>query len=270
MPRVPRRVAKPLLNKLAFDVEALEKKQMLAGTVTATITGAGHLVINGDSNDNNITVEVSAAGDVDITANDGETIIDNGFSSSQLSGDVRINLRGGDDYIYLDGPVYSNSPIDDVRIVGGAGDDYINARHLSGLSGNVKISGGGGSDYLALKYSDVSGNVSISGGSGDDMVGASYNEDISGNLRISTGGGNDSVYMVGATVQGNASVLTGSGNDNAYIKENSFSGNARLSMGGGNDSVIASLNPLIAVGGGGFDDIARDDTIDHSGFESVT
>src|SRR5689334_21920221 len=87
--------------------ESLESRQMMAGDVTAQIAN-GNLTIKGDASNNNIAVAI-AAGTVTITSAD--TMV-NGASATggvalagTLTGNVKVNLKGGTDTLTLTGPL---------------------------------------------------------------------------------------------------------------------------------------------------------------------
>ena len=63
-------------RSLHFEIESLESRHMLAGTVVASISNAGNLTINGDSADNYIFVEFNDNGEVVVTGNEGTTVDD--------------------------------------------------------------------------------------------------------------------------------------------------------------------------------------------------
>src|SRR5690349_18797915 len=88
-------------------IESLEKRQMMAGDVTAQITN-GNLIVKGDSSNNNIAIAV-AAGVVKITSADttvNGAAATNGITlTGTLSGDVEVNLKGGTDSLSLTGPI---------------------------------------------------------------------------------------------------------------------------------------------------------------------
>jgi hypothetical protein len=116
---------------LSLEMESLENRQMLAGNVSAVITGAGNLVVTGDGAANEIDVAIDSTGQVSITGNAGTTVDIGNLATAQVSGDVRINLGGGDDVVSLYG-VDSSAPIRNVSINTGTGDDSAIVGYLYG------------------------------------------------------------------------------------------------------------------------------------------
>ena len=257
-----KRTKKQSSNERSLDlqIENLEPRQMLAGNVTAFINGAGALIINGDGGDNQILVEVGESGDVTVTGQDDEVIDDSGLQDAQLSGDIMINLRGGDDSVYVTGPLGEGdegvvpldaSFVDDIRIVGGSGNDRLGINAVNGATGNLTLSGGSGDDNLSLNYAETSGDVTIIGGSGNDtasvfVVGA---EDIT----LITGGGDDMAGIVGSVASGSLNIRGGSGDDLTALKY-SEGRNVNIISGGGDDTVSAADNMFaittLQTGGG--------------------
>ena len=293
------------LSRLECNVEELEKRQMLAGSVRATITGAGNLVITGDGNDNDISVYLSEVGEVTIFANDGEDLdltgigVDGVFGDSQVTGNVTIRMRGGDDYVGLNGDGFVGEErdpptVDRINVSGGGGSDYLSVRYIN-ANGNLTVNSGRGSyDYARVLVASVSGNVAVTGGtaylgfvSAEDIrirgsqVTAFY-LDSSDDVSISTGGGVDSVTVVGSEVTGTLSVNTGGNSyddyigDRAYIKYNNV-GDLSVNMGGGRgdglyiDNVISSNGGTLNGGGGTGDflDIVDSPPLTNRGFEYV-
>jgi hypothetical protein len=244
---------------LPLDAEQLERRQLLAGNVTAVITGAGNLVVNGDSGDNDISVAIDEMGNVTITANDGETIDDSGLVGSQVSGDVRINLKGGNDTVLLEGPA-GELPIDDVTMIGGSGNDLMIAGDLYGMSGNVKMTGGSGNDEMVVKYAGLSGDVSMNSGSGEDVVTiySAYSDDI----KINSGGDSDNVTVDSVTTYGKLAVSVASGDNSVFISETSAYEGISVKAGGGADEISIESSyskygsDMSVVTGGGDDAVA--------------
>ena len=87
-------------------VESLENRRLLAGDVTVGYSGDS-LIITGDFDDNNISIEGTADGVVKITGN-GTTI--NGVNSPfefPLDQDLRISMGDGNDTVDIDGNFFA-------------------------------------------------------------------------------------------------------------------------------------------------------------------
>jgi hypothetical protein len=142
-------------RRLSFD--ALEERTLLSGNCTASVTKAGDLVINCDNEDNSLTVE--GYGDyIEIEGHDETTI--NGQESVEIPGfsrDLRINARGGVDYIYL----YELDVNRNLNVNGGADADYLGGRDATLVGGTERLRGvedeGGptGTDVMQIKLNQA-------------------------------------------------------------------------------------------------------------------
>ena len=262
---------------LDLGVEALENRQMLAGNVTATITGAGDLVVRGDSADNTVAVELDSFGNVTVTGYDGTTVDDTNLSSTQLSGNIRITLLGGDDNVAIYGSDY-DVPVDNISIVTGSGDDQALIANVDGIDGNVNINTGVGNDDATIKYAQASGNVTINSGAGSDTnvlntvsgdnlkisSGSDADRDFvyqsaaAGDLTIASTSGNDSVNIEGIVAE-DLRVSTGSGDDQVFITEAHTKYDTNLNTAGGNDKLVITnseiTGDLVANTGAGDDQL---------------
>ena len=276
MPKITRQ---DVANKdMEFFVETLEDRKLLAGNVVANITNSGNLVINGDGANNNISVEISEDGFVAITGNDGENIDAGNLEFSRVSGDVRINMRGGDDIVLVDGGG-NELPVRNLNLIAGSGNDRVAVQNVASITGNLVINTGSGNDEVYMNYAETSGDLTISSGSGDDYILAGVQAK---NITIKSGSGNDVIGLyqsnasedvlitsssgddlvnVGDSSSGlfsptprNFTIRTGSGNDNIYINDSKNTGsNFVIASGGGNDNLtmgrsFGDLN--INLGGG--------------------
>lgn len=232
-------------KRLTTYVESLERRQLLAGNVTATITGAGDLVINGDSGDNLIGVFVHASGAVDVVGYDGTTVDDFGLAGSQISGDIRINLKGGDDDLHFSGAMNDDVPVDDVRVVGGSGNDTIYMSYLSGITGNVNIVGGAGNDDIRPAYLNFAGDLTISTGGGTDL--ASVFGSVAEEITINTGSDVDRVRIAYSTSEGRITISAGSGENGIALHGVESNGPLTIRSGGGADQI--NINAAYTVNG---------------------
>ena len=239
------------VRHLDFGVEALESRQLLAGNVTAVITDFGNLLIVGDSADNVVQVDVDGFGNVEVTGHEGTHVNSTNLSSSQLSGDIRIALFGGDDSLVLDGPG-DHVPVNNISILTGTGDDAAIVSNMSEIAGSVGIFTGSGDDQAAIKYSSAGGNMTISSGSGDDTnTIANAN---AANLTMLTGTGNDSDTIYYSVATNNVTIISTAGDDVVDI-ESVISSNLSISTGSGDDQlemtdVHTKYNAVVATGGG--------------------
>ena len=241
---------------LAMGIESLEDRQMLAGNVVATITGAGDLVVRGDAADNTVAVEVDSVGNVTVTGYDGTTVDDTNLSSTQLSGNIRISTFGGDDNVAIYGGDY-DIPVENISIVTGSGNDQALIANVDGIDGQVNINTGVGNDAATIKYANATGNVTINSGAGSDtnVLNTVTGNDIKINsgadadadfvyqtaavddMTITSTSGNDTVNIEGV-IAADLNVSTGSGDDQVYITEAHTKYDTSLTTAGGNDKLV--------------------------------
>ena len=150
MPRRKKRLHKYIqqTQNLTFDVQSLEQRQLLAGNVVAAINGAGDLSIVGDNNGNEINVEINVSGDVTVTGLNGTTVDDSQLVGSEVTGDVSIDLRDGDNVLDLTST--TNTFLEDVRIRTGSGADEITVEDIR-ASGGFVLSSGDGDDVVVVE-----------------------------------------------------------------------------------------------------------------------
>src|SRR5437762_12529252 len=88
-----------------LGLELLESRRVLAGNVHAFVSGKS-LHLDGDSRNNEITIEQSASKSFTISSRDGTTTINGQAGPLTLNGiskNVFVTLKGGDDVAELDG-----------------------------------------------------------------------------------------------------------------------------------------------------------------------
>jgi hypothetical protein len=141
-------------RRLSFD--ALEERTLLSGNCTADVTRAGDLVINCDNEDNSVTVE--GYGDyIEVEGHDETTI--NGQESVEFPGfsrDLKINTRGGVDYVYL----YELDVARNLNVNGGSDADYLGGRDATLVGGNERLrgvedEGGQATDVMQIKLNQA-------------------------------------------------------------------------------------------------------------------
>lgn len=277
-------------ERLLPTVERLESRRLLAGNVFATITGAGNLVINGDAADNRIEVNFGLAGEVAVVGHAGTTVNDDGLAGATLSGDVIINLKGGDDLAVLNGLDYSNiSGIEKVTVNGGAGNDELRMNDLEFWRDNSSLKGGAGNDRIYINDGRGFGKLTVSGGTGNDIIQIESTElqdsNVTGargelsvlgggggdivvvsrleaeKLGVNLGGGDDLLDLFMSDVTGDTSIVAGGGNDELYIY-GTATGSANINSGAGEDvilfdSLAVKYGQDIAISTGGSDDLVR-------------
>ena len=155
-------------HQVHLHVEQLEKRQLLAGTVFATVSPTGNLIVNGDGNDNDITVVVDQAGFASVTGNDGESIVTRGLDQI-VTRNVTIRLKGGDDSLLIQQSQINGK----LRVASGAGNDNVQLRD-SELD-SFRIAMGGGNDRLTLDQLTSTATTSrVIGNSGSDTLQFEY------------------------------------------------------------------------------------------------
>lgn len=236
-----------LNNSPAFetDCELLERRQMLAGFVTATISGAGDLVITGDKQSTDINVEIDEDGTVNITGVDGTTIAPGGnLGIEKVERDIRITLRGGDDVVNLMG-TGASVPVRTVRINSGSGADEVSVCHMSGIEQDLVIATVSGDDEVLVEYTGVGRKLTINGASGLDQLRVENTEvgneieEIRGNLKVSSNSGDDEIHLLMNAVYGSIDLRSGGGNDliDVVDSEAMYGGSFDIRSGSGNDRV---------------------------------
>jgi hypothetical protein len=178
--------------------ESLEDRQMLAGDVTAKISG-GKLVIKGDSLANGITIAAgSTAGTVvvtGVTAGGSATTVNSGTTAVTLSGftgGLKLDMKGGDDSVTITGLTVTG----DAKLEGGRGNDTFDVSG-STFHGALTTNLGDGNDTLTFDSTTVSGKAKFKGRSGNDD--ATITDSTFSKLSVSLGRGDDKLTMSGTT-----------------------------------------------------------------------
>ena len=257
-------------------IESLEQRTMLAGNVSAIITAAGDLVINGDGQDNDFMVEIGESGDVQITGENGTAIDDSGTEDAVFGGDITINLKGGDDQVRVT-QEGSGTTIDNIRIDGRGGNDLIELEAMTGITGDVRLNGQSGGDALLVYAVDAAEDIILTGGSAGDtmqvydtearditIVGGSGGDlahiyAVEGDsLSTNLAAGEDEVAFYYGTFQ-ELNVRTGAERDFLEFAEMAVAGDASINAGSGDNHLRFELSQMgnvsIRAGaGGGSDD----------------
>src|SRR5437870_2402290 len=144
-----RRICVTRRDKGSLSLEQLESRVVLDGNVHAFVRG-GSLHLDGDSRNNEITIEQSAARSFTVTSRDGTTTI-NGQAGPLTFNGVRKNLfialKGGNDVVDLAGTSGSALAIRGRLFADlGSGDDQLLMEnvHVRGMTINM----GTGADLL--------------------------------------------------------------------------------------------------------------------------
>jgi len=206
-------------RRLAF--EGLERRQLLAGNVSAGLDINGNLVLTGDLEDNHVLVRHGQFGTLLVTG--GRSVAGDSSTVTRINGQttaLSFNTTGG---LVLD--------MD-------AGNDRVMLTDV-GIVGNVTGSLGQGNDQLALQSSSE-GPLSFTLNNGNEP---DYdNVSTSGLLSVGGNDGNDTLVMFDAIIGGNLTFVGGNGSDlfnsgGTDTDDNAIGGSVQLTPGAGNDSI---------------------------------
>ena len=235
-------------------MESLETRQMMTGNVLVSVS-AGNLVVSGDSGGNELRIIQSLqngapiAGRFFITGQNGTTI--NGQSVGQffqnVSGDLRINLNGGNDRLTL-GDGVSNSRFiapRDLQVDMGDGNDVVRLDRVS-VRDDARLVTGAGSDSVFVKGT-IGGLAGVDFGQNDLTIDTGDRADnislenvfVRHNLNVNTGSDDftDFVDMHFMNIGNDTDVRTGGGGDIVRISDVGFNDDLTIDTGAGNDSV---------------------------------
>ncbi|MCX5654026.1 MAG: LEPR-XLL domain-containing protein [Planctomycetota bacterium] len=237
-------VTQTRLASEAVVFEGLEPRVLLSGNVVATVAH-GAVSIIGDDASNVVEVTVLANGMVGVAGLDGTLV--NGLAAPAYvtgnSGDILIDLKGGDNAVTITGGVTDALIFGNLSIKTGRGNDVVGVAGLT-VVGNVIISTGQGSDTVSLgsivrgsggQYPPgagtfLEGAVTVKTGAGDDTVALGVvrsSHDPGGKkqpgygplhfgpyVNINLGGGDDTLLGEDVDFGGATGTIDGGGGDN--------------------------------------------------------
>ncbi len=228
-------------SRLRF--ESLEDRRLLS--ITAWVND-GNLIIRGTSADDSVAIFVLEPGVYSVVGENGTML--NGEVEGQLTTnpgevyrDVKIDLRGGDDNLYIGNGLLAISQEED-----GNGEQLAE----SDFPRDLKIKMGSGDDSVMLEGVSVARDTEIDTGDGFDEVfvtgegpfGANWFGD---DLKIDTGNHADLVVVAGGEsllfVKKELKIKTGSGDDTVSVDLVDL---GRLSIDTGNDSDLVVVSSL--------------------------
>lgn len=246
------------------NVQALESRALLTGTVAITLTNAGALTITGDSSDNDVSFLVGAEG-ASVIGNDGTALKING-----------VPVAAGVEF-HLADLVNNGITLKSITANLANGDDFMRVSINDGVSlavgGNVTINTGNGDD--GVRIDTDSGNLTIATdspntfaklqvnlGAGDDFFdydgfffdgedGGGGGLNIDGDVSVNGGAGNDDIILdfAGATVIGkNLTVDSAAGDDFVEVLNEDFRTNSSTSIGGNVVINLGAGNDTLAAG----------------------
>jgi hypothetical protein len=185
-----------------WALERLEDRTLLSGNVTATVT-AGNLLLVGDAKANQILIQSTSGGALQVSSLDGTTTINGGsgpFTSTSVTGNVTVFMKQGADVVDVGGTGMLTTLPKNLFVDTGSGDDTVDVENAS-IGGNVAIFGGAGNDTFTIGSStsetavSVGGSVFIVGGTGDTNTIAVFDANITGDVRIFGRGADDQIQV---------------------------------------------------------------------------
>lgn len=250
----------------SLDVEPLERRQMLAGDVSAILTNAGTLRITGTNDANQITITDDGVGHIEINGKPGTGTSVNGAVShvflntinSEITRDLIINMRGGDDFVEIDDIFVARN----TRMNMGTDNDTVGMFDTR-VEGRLTVSLSSGDDLIGFSRTSVGGNMRITGAAGVDTVGFAHCFSANSRVNINTGTGSDAILLQGEFDEP-VVVSAGTGDDLLRTNRMFVHDSVRFQLGGGNDELVvgsawSSFAPfnLTVVGGPGFDTLVE-------------
>jgi len=195
-----------------LEIECLEQRCVPAGNLSVVLNG-GTLVIRGDDLSNGVEVTQGAeAGQFVVTGlNVGGATTVNGQAAvtvAGVTGDVIIDLRGGDDQVVV-------------------GDGVAVPRDL-------RVRTGLGNDTVTLADVTVGEDLTVETGLGNDTVSVA-DVMVGGDSRVETGGGNDTVQITDSLFSRELRVILGDGDDALSLGDSMVGGDFRVEGGAGVD-----------------------------------
>ncbi len=214
-----------------------------SAAVSVVYTPQGDIIINGDNGDQFVEVQ---------TRDDGWEIIfrsvnnDRVFVVPELRRDFIVNLRNGDDVLFMDLEVRMPVPRN-VNINLGNGQNFLDGSGGFSVGGNLKVQDGTGSSRIELWNSDVAGTSLINLGNGTHAVESLFNR-FEGPYRFTTGANGDAaVEIEKTTFNGPVNMRTGNRVDSfLFGEEVVFNGRTTLiDLRGGNDDLTMRERPVL-------------------------
>ena len=254
--RVQKPVSSLLRNSspqpLHLQMEILESRRLLAGLVEIDVNPGGDLVVLGDNEANDIGIyidDLAGQFQVVIEGNNGTLVEWNGqidtdhaiplggvLSETNLVGDLRIRMRGGDDVV------------DMVTWFDGG---------LLDIEGNLDVNLGSGRDTFVMEgapipdfleiYSQVHGNTRIIGGSGQagDYIEVDRVSTDRLDINVGAAAASELDQIVLRDTFATDMHLAGSGGETEISLQRSGGTHATLRTGAGEDQIIVSHSSFV-------------------------
>jgi hypothetical protein len=208
-----------------WEVELLEARRLLAGNMRVEAEH-GDLEIRGDRFDNCIEItqdamthEITVTGCNDAHGNPtsingapngsfttGGSVFtmdtfsdeEDFFGEGDVTDDIRINMRGGDDSVLISGGV--DVP-DDLSIETGSGDDTVDLDDVI-VGDDLRVETGSGNDHVDAEALTVNDRVHVELGSGNDALCVGDHSSFQGRVEAEGDSGHDTIFDDGTTVFG--------------------------------------------------------------------
>lgn len=107
-----------------FQVEALERRNLMAGNVLVSVNN-GVLNVVGDAQANQVEIHQSTVNWYNVTGLNGTTINGKDNKLIRVTGGMKIDLKAGDDQLSMGGTVFVDDVDGALNIVMGAGRDKV-------------------------------------------------------------------------------------------------------------------------------------------------
>jgi hypothetical protein len=247
-------------------VERLERRALLAGNVTVSVSG-GNLLVRGDNNDNQIAIfqlddgQYAVGGLTGTTVNGGPVVVRSG-----IRGNIDVDLKSGDDVLGVgndteglvaiaerfgvdvgdisglvdlleqaEAPAQMEVPRN-LTIKTNNGDDAVAI--IADVGRRIEVNLGNGDNALVIDPTLVGDDIIVRAGSGSDTLEV-VDTEVAQMLDVNLGNGANDVLVENSSVGQSAVITTGSGNDYVDIADVSIDDNLVVRTGGGHDDVFA-------------------------------
>lgn len=242
--------------------ELLERRQVLTGNVTASVS-AGNLFVFGDEAGNSVELAQSGGNlvlrgldNTTINGQAGEFLVRGG--TSVLNGSLFAYLNGGNDTLSLGDGVTVNR---DAFVYLGEGNDTFSMQGSNAQRGLI-VDMSNGNDNISLLHAFVHRDATFTGLLGNKTV--SISDSYLGNrFTLVTISGNDAVLIDNSHIDDDVYAYTGMGNDDVLVGDASFHETVVIDTSLGDDLVQVQngstfRDPVVVVLGDGNDTLTSD------------
>jgi hypothetical protein len=239
--------------------EHLEQRAMLAGNVTASVSGTT-LFVRGNGEDNQVGIvqlDSSTYAVVGVVGTSVNGEVDGIFVTDRAVRNINVDLGGGDDLLgignepqaivdtQLDFSFDFTAALGDPDAVAAAIQaelDAVGAPLTFALPGNISIRLGDGIDAAAV-IGDIGGSINANLGNGTNN-GFSLDSlsSVGGSLIVTGGGGEDEVVVQNSEIGGSAIINTGNAADLITINDTDVRLSLIINSGAGDDDIHVDDN----------------------------